>query len=255
MSAGAARSAAGGAALAWVETAPRLGWMVRSASEVPAGETWLSAPEREVLARLRIDKRRSDFRAGRWTAKQAIRAYLREGGAPWPEVELPAEDAISIVAAPDGAPEVVFGGEAAGVEAPLSVSISHAGGRALAVVGPRGAVFGGDLEGVEPRSPALVEDFFTERERVWVAAQGEAGLSWGASLVWSAKEAALKALRTGLREDTRAVEIRVAGEGGADRGPRWRPIEATVVASGRRFEGFWRLRDGQVLTVLAGVVG
>ena len=49
--------------------APR--WLTACAADVPAGDAWLSAAERHVQSGLRIEKRRADWRLGRWTAKQA----------------------------------------------------------------------------------------------------------------------------------------------------------------------------------------
>ncbi len=54
-----------------------VGWLIQSRAEVPAGESWLGAEERRVLARLRFERRRVDWRLGRWTAKAAIGAWLR----------------------------------------------------------------------------------------------------------------------------------------------------------------------------------
>ncbi len=233
-----------------------LRWGVLAGDDVPAGVEWLSSGEREVLAGLRVPKRRGDWLLGRWTAKRAIVGYLGESGG---DGAVPAESDISIVAASDGAPEVMVADQGA----PVGVSIAHSGGRALAVVGPRGVMFGADLETIEPRSAAFVEDFFTTAERAWVGSLGESDRAWGACLIWSAKEAVLKALRVGLREDTRAVEIGVpegvspgaSFTGAADTGggmSRWHRVGARVVATGQRFEGVACVRDGQVLVIVTG---
>lgn len=246
----------GASGLFWIESEPSLGGRVLAGEDVPAGVEWLSPGEQEVLRGLRLPKRRGDWLLGRWTAKRVIREYLGESGV---DGAVPAERDISIVAASDGAPEVVL----AGREMPVELSIAHSGGRALAVVGPRGAVFGADLETIEPRSAAFVEDFFTTAERTWVEAIGERDRAWGACLIWSAKEAVLKALRVGLREDTRAVEIEVpegvspgAGftdpVGTGDGMSRWHRIGARVVATGQRFEGVACVREGQVLVIVTG---
>src|SRR5215210_7466555 len=95
------------------------GWLTSSPAELPAGEDWLSAAERAVLGGLRIEKRRADWRLGRWTAKRAVAAWL----------EVPARR-VEIVAAADGAPEAWLDG----TPAPVSVSLSHRAGRALAAV-------------------------------------------------------------------------------------------------------------------------
>ena len=239
-----------------------LSWLLLSSADVPSGEGFLSAAERATLARLTFAKRRADWLLGRWTAKRAVLSYLGDQAA-CPEgrrfdnstystdVPFAAEAAISIVAAPDGAPEVL----SPDGPAPAAVSIAHSGGRGLAVAGPRAAVFGADIETIAPRDPDFLADFFTEREREWVESLGAADRAWGATLVWSAKEAVLKALRVGLREDTRAVEITVE-ERTQPRAPPgepaspWHAVTAELPSTGRRFEGSARVVSGQVVTIL-----
>ena len=77
-----------------------------------------------------------------------------------------------------------------------------------------------DLEIVEPRSDGFVTDFLTRGRAGLGRGTGRRGRRLGrdaaANLVWSAKEAALKVLRLGLRADTRWVEIAVATDPDAD---------------------------------------
>jgi len=85
------------------------------------------------------------------------------------------------------------------------------------LVGPPGRAIGCDLEIVEPRSDAFVEDFLTAAERSLVAgAPDEDARHLLANLVWCGKESALKVLRTGLRRDTRSVEVSLPGGPGQD---------------------------------------
>jgi 4'-phosphopantetheinyl transferase len=75
-----------------------------------------------------------------------------------------------------------------------------------------------------------------------------AWLSHGeADILWSAKESALKVLRTGFRPDSRSVEVALA------LGPKveaWLPLSVTMV-EGRRFSGWWRGYGSFLLTVAA----
>uniref|UniRef100_UPI003F9632FA 4'-phosphopantetheinyl transferase superfamily protein n=1 Tax=Mycobacterium sp. TaxID=1785 RepID=UPI003F9632FA len=115
------------------------------------------------------------------------------------------------------------------------------------VTSPTGPLaVGCDLELVEPRTPGFVRDFFTAAEQRWIASRAAGDeRDMGANLVWSAKESALKVLRTGLRRDTRTVEVTVA----APRADGWG--ELTVRASeGTAFPGWWR-REGRFLLTVA----
>ncbi|MEO1057416.1 MAG: 4'-phosphopantetheinyl transferase superfamily protein, partial [Actinomycetota bacterium] len=62
---------------------------------------------------------------------------------------------------------------------------------------------GCDLELVEARTDRFVTDWFTEVEQTAVGNDR----TLRPNLMWSAKESALKVIQTGLRRDTRSVEI------------------------------------------------
>jgi 4'-phosphopantetheinyl transferase len=116
-------------------------------------------------------------------------------------------------------------------------------------VGPRaGGRIGCDLELVEPRTAAFIRDYLTVNERRFVAAAlSETERDRRANLVWSAKESALKVLQTGLRRDTRSVEVTVS----LDRAPGgWAPL-AVRAAEGQRFPGWWARFGDFLLTVAA----
>ena len=172
-------------------------WLEQTESDVPANADWLSASEAECLNALRVPKRRADWRLGRWTAKCAVAASL----------QLPDDHAslqqIEIVPASTGHPEVVLHHRTETV----TISISHSGGLALCAVALGDVKLGCDLEMIEPRSPAFIADYFTEKEQQLIAQTGGAERSLLVSLLWSAKESALKALHVGLRADARSVEV------------------------------------------------
>ena len=172
-------------------------WLEQTEADVSAEDDWLSANEAARLSRLRFPKRRADWRLGRWTAKRAVSAYLKTPPRP------PDLAAIEIRPAPSGAPEVFI----ANRPADCTVSISHRGGVAACAVGQAGATLGCDLELVEPRSEAFIADYFTPEEQALVAQSDAADRFRLVALLWSAKESALKALRAGLRLDTRSVIV------------------------------------------------
>lgn len=99
-------------------------WVIADASEVPGGDGWLGAREREVLAALAGERRRGEWRLGRWAAKRLLGTD------------------VEVLPADDGAPEAWRGDERLSV----SVSIAHRRGRALAVVADGVAGVGCDLE-------------------------------------------------------------------------------------------------------------
>lgn len=207
-------------------------WLLATAGEEPADDAWLTPAERETLDRLRLPHRRADWRLGRWAAKQAVAAWLDEQGKLFP-------GKIEIRPAPDGAPEAFLDG----APLPVAISLTHRAGRAACAIVPAGTAVGIDLERIEPRSDEFVQDYFTPTEQELIAKDR----LLHPTLLWSAKESALKALREGLRMDTREVEVGL-GEGEGSDG--WAPLTVRRLATGQVFEGWWR-RDGDLLMTLA----
>jgi 4'-phosphopantetheinyl transferase len=172
-------------------------WLEQTEADVPAPNDWLGASESACLEKLRIPKRRADWRLGRWTAKRALSLCLNL------PVHPHALSEIEIRPASSGAPEVFRGSNPAGV----SISLSHRGGIAACAVTMCNAVLGCDLEIVEPRSDAFVADYFASDEQAMIARAPATDRSCLLALLWSAKESALKALREGLRLDIRSVVV------------------------------------------------
>jgi len=213
-------------------------WLARGMREVPEADDWLSPAEVARLSTLRFAKRRSELRLARWTAKHLIARTLALG------TDREALALIEIRPAPTGAPRAFH----AGAPAALAVSMTDRADWAVCAAGPAGLALGCDLELVEPRTDAFVRDWFTARERdvVFGAEPGEARHVL-ANLIWSAKESALKVLQTGLRRDTRSVEVELGGSAGTAgwAGLRVRVQEGTV------FPGWWRRYGDFLLTCVA----
>ncbi|MFL6126415.1 4'-phosphopantetheinyl transferase family protein [Actinophytocola sp.] len=216
-----------------------LRWLARGMADVPVTAEWLSPAETSRLGELRFPKRRTELRLSRWTAKVAIARVLGPAAseASQPNTRLAG---IEIRPAPDGAPTPLLDG----APAPVSVSLTDRADWAVCLVGPPGLAVGCDLELVEPREAVFVRDWFTPREQALVAA-GEHDLL--ANLIWSAKESALKVLRTGLRRATLSVVVDLdAAATGAEWAPLTvRPVEGAVLA------GWWRRYGDFVLTTAA----
>ena len=214
-------------------------WLEQSAAEVPALDDWLSANEALVLDGIRFPKRRADWRLGRWTAKRGLAIYLNVPR------DAQALTAIEITPAPGGAPEVVFRNK----PAPVTISLSHRAGQAICVIARPGVALGCDLEIIEPRSDAFAADYFTAEEQALVARASAADRYRLLALLWSAKESVLKALRVGLRLDTRCVAVSPADGLPREGQDGWHPLEARY--NEQTFQGWWH-NQGNVLRTLVG---
>ncbi|MBK9370742.1 MAG: SDR family NAD(P)-dependent oxidoreductase [Deltaproteobacteria bacterium] len=137
------------------------------------------------------DKRVADRIAGRIAAKRALSSLTGRPFSALRVVNLTTGEPVSEV---DGAPGP-------------RVSISHSGGRAVAVVTARGRV-GVDIEAVEPRHESFVREWFHDDE---AAVHG--GDPWKITAGWCAKEAVLKALGAGMALHPRDVRLRRVDRG------------------------------------------
>jgi 4'-phosphopantetheinyl transferase len=148
---------------------------------------------------------------------------------------------VSVLAAPSGAPGALVGWK----ESPLSLSLTHSHGVAVAAIGPPGSRVGIDLEKIEERPVSFLGDWFTSGEQAFVVASDAPPLA--ATLVWSAKEAVMKALREGLRIPAKRVDA--APVAGPDDGS-WRVFSARGPEA-ETWRGWWRTLDGFVLSAVA----
>lgn len=209
-------------------------------TEVPAGDDWLDVGESERLRSMPYTKRREEARLGRWTAKRALAHVLRQGDDP------SVLRRIRIVNATDGAPEAYGDGR----RLPLSISMTDRADWAVCAVLAGRHVVGCDLELVEPRGNAFIADYLTPYEQDLVTGAPDRR-DLLANLLWSAKESTLKVLRTGLRRDTRSVEIRLAPHDPTARG--WSDLYAHTT-EGFTFTGGWRRFGAFVLTYVTTTV-
>jgi len=213
-------------------------WLEQIEADVPRDDAWLHPAELLRLSELRFAKRRTDWRLGRWTAKRAVAACLGL------RHDAPGLAAIEIRAAASGAPEVFLAEELALV----SISLTHSSSRAGCAVARGAAAIGCDIEKIEPRAATFSTDYLTEEEQVLVARSGAADRDCLLTLLWSAKESALKALQEGLRLDTRSVVV----------GPLefirdlkdWQPIQVRHT-EGQVFHGWCRSAESFVQTLVS----
>jgi 4'-phosphopantetheinyl transferase len=235
-------------------------WLLQSLDDCPeiagakAPAGLLCGQEQKRLSTLKIEKRRRDWLLGRWTAKHLVQGYLAAT-----EGVTPALDAIRIANEEDGSPfcELV-GADKPGRRLPLSLSISHSHGYSLCALcheSERSDVtwsLGCDIEWIERREQSFVNDFFTAQEARDVMGTPADRRDCRVTSIWSAKEAVLKSLRTGLRIDTRRLNCAfspldlVATE--------WTPLVVTVDSElAAQFPGnwyaWWQVQAGFVLTM------
>jgi 4'-phosphopantetheinyl transferase len=229
-------------------------WVEQSLADVPSDDAWLSPAEKRRCEGFHIPKRRADWRLGRWTAKRAVAAYLRVPCQPGLLTRLEVRAAVS------GAPEAFLDDDPAKV----SISITHCDGIAACAIAPSKMTIGCDLELIELRSDAFLRDYFTASEQLLVMRGSAFERAINSTLLWSAKESALKALKAGLRFDTRSVEVSL-GEGShavamEDIGPGslsiaerhvwdWRQLIVSH-ASSQHFRGWWISSGRLVRTVV-----
>jgi len=216
---------------------PAVYWLIQTTSDVPGDSDWLSPGEREVLGNLRYVKRRADWRLGRWTAKRAVFLFAKTASRPAEATD------IEIIAAEDGAPEAHVSGK----PVDIAVSISHSGGVGFCVVAVGGLAVGCDVELAQKRSDRFVADYFTPEEAATVTTAPPDERAALATLIWSAKESALKVMRKGLSRDTRSVAVEF--ERDAD-GRLWNRLQVAH-AGPAGFEGWWRQDGDLVFTLLA----
>ncbi len=224
------------------DAGPMLRWHSLGERSLPEARDWLTAGELERVAAMQFTKRRGEWLLARWTAKQALAAVL--GLADDPPSLARLEIRTIIGGAAQGAPEVFVDG----LRYEIGVSLTDRADWAVCVIGAVDEL-GCDLELVEVRSPRFVRDYLTPREQAAVAdppfdSSGDAV----ANLIWSAKESALKVLRTGLRRDTRSVEVSFPVEQSID---GWRPLRVQT-EEGRDLPGWWRQYGEFLLTVVTG---
>jgi 4'-phosphopantetheinyl transferase len=132
------------------------------------------------------------------------------------------------------------------------LSISHSHGHAFcAFLKDENVVLGADIELIEPRKPVFVADYFTDVERERVAAVSAECQPTLVTAIWSAKEAALKALHKGLSVDTRSVSCLI--EPIETVSAEWQPFDIDIDRSrlpeAPDLTGIWCVFGRFVLTI------
>ncbi len=236
----------------------RVDWIEQIAADVPPLNDWLSLEEMVHFNSLRFARRSADWRLGRWTSKCAVASFLNLPFHPQALAN------IEIWPAPSGAPEAFVDG----APAPVAISISHRDGISLCAIASSPANVGCDLEIIEPRSEAFIADYFAPPEQALIANASPSDRFLIVALLWSAKESALKALREGLRLDTRSVTVSLADNFSGNevfenesRRPDFSLSDSAALngwsslrvqcGDGKTFHGWWQTTTNTVRTVVA----
>jgi 4'-phosphopantetheinyl transferase len=207
---------------------------------------FLHPTEIEHWETLKVDKRRREWTLGRRAAKELIVEQIREMTGRRLDLAQ-----IAIIPHAHGWPIVTLPGQA-GVPA-ITLSISHSKEMVFcAATEGANRLLGADIEAIEPRAAAFAEEYFTPLENRFLAAVPAEQATTLITAVWSGKEAALKAIRRGLAEDTRLVSClpHPIMDGEADWLPmriEWAAERATSPMPPLR--GYWRLEGEYVMTL------
>ena len=212
-------------------------WCSQKISDLPNGSDWLSNRELNRLKNMRSTRRRADWRLGRWTAKQALLPYLNKSH------NIKDLREIEILAAEDSAPEVFIDNK----PAPVAISLSHSGEIGFCAINTNNTPVGCDLEFVDSHSDSFISDYFTVQEQELMNQVPKGERPFYTTLIWSAKESALKALRKGLSLDTRSVQVDLTQEPGTE---IWHPMSVEYTESSQVFHGWWREFGDSIYTIV-----
>lgn len=206
-------------------------WSLADRSEIEKENPFLSEAEQAIFDRFRFELRRNSYLAGRWVAKDLIKKALSLDNA---------FCEISILNESSGKPYAIIG------DIPLDgeLSISHGGCWAVAALSVDGLRVGVDVEVVTPRPKSFVGDYFTSDEIEILECRLE-NYDRAVTLIWSAKEAMLKALGLGLRLDTRRVWVDSYNNPKEGNPEGWNRLTLGTIDD--TWSGYWRQIEGAVL--------
>lgn len=167
-----------------------------------APEDWLTPGERHVYAAWTSDTRRAEWLAGRLAAKKLLQAEF-------------GTDPLGWWVGRDGAAPAIAGCDLPGI----ALSLSHSSGVGAATVSGTQAEgsAGIDVQRIRPVHPGFCTRVFTGSEREQIAALfGAANDPAGMLLLWSLKEAAIKARREAWGRSLQSLRVTLACPGFAE---------------------------------------
>ena len=222
-------------------------WCLHQVPQPAIARACLSPAERTTYDRFRFDARRKSWLAGRYTAKLLLSHVLN--------VCLPTpapikHDQIEIRNNDLGAPSAVHHDQII----PGCLSISHSGDWCAAAFAPSSLKVGIDIEKITPRPAGFIQDYFTKNEIAKVSAINGRSLAEirqaeKATLIWSAKEALLKAMGIGLRLDTRHVAVDSIEDVENADALGWKRLGLSSIHLSSRIDAYWRKINYYLLTL------
>ena len=202
-------------------------------------EKYLCPDEMDEWAAFKVSKRRDE-----WLTSRAVTKLMIQAVPGFQHFEL---QNIKIMKKRSGQPYIVDlrSGQNHG-----SYSLSHSHGAVFCGFSIEPHLrFGFDLEKIEPRPLEFIQDYFTDAE-IEMIRKNPTMQDEVATLVWSAKEAVLKAMQRGLSVDTRTVEIHPDLNGTSQNGWHTGRVRATDEPEAN-FTILWRAETGFIRTICA----
>ena len=192
---------------------------------------------------MRFPKRRNEWLLGRLTTKDLLKNCSAEYAA------IRSQD-IQVTNEESGRPSLELLNH---ISPKIQLSISHRDSIAFCAISFDAHLnIGVDLELVEERFQSFVDDFFTPSEIDFVKNTNGTLHQEIVTIIWSAKEAILKASGSGLRVDTRQVEIcRIEGTAENEAtAQEWHAIKAVYPSSRKDpWNLWWKPFEEYVLTL------
>lgn len=216
---------------------PIIFWKCQNMKDIPTDQSWLSGLELEQYQRLRFPKRQRDWLSGRYVGKSLLKSVHFDDNSN-------SLNHLSIQNEPGGAPFIQYHQD----RLVGSLTLSHRGSYAAAAwCDDEDVTIGIDLEVVENKTTGFIEDYFSYREAEALFVLTEEKRDVVASLLWSGKEAILKALKIGLRIDTRKLIFEIPE---IQHEERWSRI--TILESPGELENihlFWKSMGNMIISL------
>jgi len=204
--------------------------------DVPGHLDWLHLSEKEVLSNFKFEKRKNDWLLGRWTAKNLLKQSYFSG------LRL---DEIEIRAGENKAPFVFVNK----LIQDQTITISHSNSLSFCAAAKYPLSIGCDLEKIEKRSDFFIRDYYTDFEKIGASNYSTHGLDECSyySLCWSAKEALMKAIRTGLSTHPKKIEVKSLQKPKAS----WAKIQLNLLPQNEPYFGLWKIKENFVFVIVS----